>query len=126
MKLVFPKAFTIACAVIASWWVLSGPASTAYAQTYTPPASNRSDLLLDDSWKFILADVPGATNVVFDDSSWTSITLPHTWNNLDGQDGGGNYFRGIGWYRRHYTVDGSYTNREIFLKFDGANIVADV
>jgi beta-galactosidase len=107
-------------------FLVAGWGGVANAQTYTPPTSNRSDLILDDSWKFILSDVPAATNVVFDDSSWTSITLPHTWNNLDGQDGGGNYFRGIGWYRRHYTVDGSYTNREIFLKFDGANIVADV
>jgi beta-galactosidase len=126
MKLVFPKTFLTLCAVVASWWVLGSWGGVANAQTFTPPTSNRSDLILDDSWKFILADVPGATNVVFDDSSWTSIMLPHTWNNLDGQDGGGNYFRGIGWYRRHYTVDGSYTNRQIFLKFDGANIVADV
>jgi len=66
-----------------------------------------SDILLDDRWRFILAEIPGATNVVFDDPSWTSIALPHTWNNLDGQDGGGTYFQGIGWYRRHRTVDGS-------------------
>jgi beta-galactosidase len=121
MKVISRKALLATCVVLAMWWL-----PTAHAASYTPPTSNRSDLILDDSWRFILADVPGATNVVFDDSSWTAITLPHTWNNLDGQDGGGNYFRGIGWYRRHYTVDGSYTNRQIFLKFDGANIVADV
>ena len=22
------------------------------------------------------------------------VTLPHTWNNMDGQDGGGDYWRG--------------------------------
>ena len=113
------------CAIAASLWLSSSCGRVVYADAYTPPASNRADLSLNDSWKFILADVPAATNVVFDDSFWSDIALPHTWNNLDGQNGG-NYFRGIGWYRRHYTVDGSYTNRQLFLKFDGANIVADV
>ena len=26
------------------------------------------------------------------------VALPHTWNNLDGQDGGADYWRGIGTY----------------------------
>jgi len=119
-----PRRLFTACVLAVSWWYL-GECQMVNAQ-YVPPTSNRADFILDDSWKFILSDVPAATNVVFDDSSWSAITLPHTWNNLDGQDGGNNYYRGIGWYRLHYTVDGSYTNREIFLKFDGANIVADV
>ena len=29
---------------------------------------------------------------------FVNISLPHTWNNLDGQDGGGDYWRGIGIY----------------------------
>ena len=28
----------------------------------------------------------------------TAVALPHTWNNLDGQDGGNDYWRGIGTY----------------------------
>lgn len=93
---------------------------------YVPPTSNRTDLNLNTGWRFTLANIPDAPNTNFDDSSWLSISIPHTWNNLDGQDGGNDYFRGIGWYRRHYTVDSSLTNRRFFLKFDGANIVADV
>ena len=31
-------------------------------------------------------------------NSFEKITLPHTWNNLDGQDGGADYWRGIGIY----------------------------
>ena len=65
---------------------------------------SRSILSLDSSWQFIRQDVPGAQSAGFDDSAWTAVTLPHTWNNLDGQDGGNTYYRGIGWYRRHYTV----------------------
>ena len=62
----------------------------------------------------------------FDDSSWASVTLPHTWNATDGQDGGNNYYRGIGWYRRHYTLPASAAGKRVFLQFDGANIVAVV
>lgn len=126
MKGIAPKRLLTACAVAISWWLLSGYGSVAEADPYTLPTSNRADLTLNDSWKFNRADVAGAQNVGFDDSSWSAITLPHTWNNVDGQNGGNDYYRGIGWYRRHYTVDGSYTNRQLFLKFDGANIVADV
>ncbi len=54
------------------------------------------------------------------------MNLPHTWNNLDGQDGGNNYYRGIGWYRMHLPMDAGYTNRNFFLKFDGAFSVTDV
>lgn len=30
--------------------------------------------------------------------SQSMVNLPHTWNNLDGQDGGNDYWRGIGTY----------------------------
>jgi beta-galactosidase len=97
----------------------------AAASVYTPPASNRVDLDLNADWKFHLGDVTGAQNTSFDDSSWSSISVPHTWNNLDGEDGG-SYTRDTGWYRKHYTVSSSYANRRLFLQFDGSNQVTDV
>jgi beta-galactosidase len=101
-------------------------AATLTAQTYVPPANERADILLNSGWQFIRQDVAGAQDTNFDDSAWTNASLPHTWNNLDGQDGGNNYYRGVGWYRKHFTVDGGYINRRFFLKFDGAFSVADV
>src|ERR1022692_3597967 len=97
-----------------------------FGQTYSPPANPREDINLDAGWRFIRQDVPGAQTNGFDDSTWTLLNLPHTWNNLDGQDGGNNYSRGIGWYRLHYTVSTNEAGRRLFLKFDGANIVSDV
>src|SRR5437879_5272450 len=87
---------------------------------------SRSVLRLDDSWQFIRQDVAGAQAVSFDDSAWTTVSLPHTWNNLDGQDGGNNYYRGIGWYRKHYTVPANLAGQELFIKFDGANLITDL
>ena len=101
-------------------------ATTFAATTFTPPASHRSDVLLNEGWRFIRSDVEGAEGNAFDDAKWEAINLPHTWNNLDGQDGGTNYYRGPGWYRKHYRVDRTLGGRRLFLKFDGAFSVAEV
>ena len=93
---------------------------------YVPPASARTDTLIDTGWKHLRSDASGASASAFNDASWSSVTLPHTWNATDGQDGGNNYYRGIGWYRRHYTPPTSAAGKRIFLQFDGANIVATV
>jgi beta-galactosidase len=71
-------------------------------------------------------DNSGAPATTFNDSSWASVNLPHSWNAMDGQDGGSNYYRGSAWYRRHYTPPASAAGKRIFLQFDGANIVAVV
>jgi beta-galactosidase len=113
----------VAIAIIIS--SLSFP--TVQAQTvYTPPPSNRLDTVLATDWRFIRSNPPGAQNLGYDDSSWQAVTVPHTWNNQDGQDGGANYYRGIGWYRRNLTVDPAYADRQIYLQFDGGNITTTV
>jgi beta-galactosidase len=101
--------------------------SSLAAQIYTPPANSRVDTVVDAGWRFTTNTVSGAQAVGYDDSSWTAINLPHTWDINDGQDGPGTtYYHGIGWYRTHYTVSNSYAGRRFFLKFDGVFSVADV
>lgn len=48
---------------------------------------------------------------------WEQVKLPHTWNTLDGQDGGGDYYQGIGWYRKRFTVEPEC--RELYVRFEG-------
>ncbi|MGN1234589.1 MAG: hypothetical protein ACI4U2_01245, partial [Christensenellaceae bacterium] len=31
---------------------------------------------------------------------WDEVDLPHTWNNVDGQDGGNDYYRGLCCYAK--------------------------
>lgn len=88
-------------------------------------SAHRTDIILDEGWRFIRKDVPGAQVPDFNDARWESINLPHTWNALDGQDGGTNYYRGPGWYRKHYTVKVD-ADRHLFLKFDGAFSATEV
>jgi beta-galactosidase len=92
--------------------------------SFAAPA--RPSIDLDANWRFIRQDAPGADGVAFDDSAWQPVQLPHTWNNLDGQDGGNNYYRGPGWYRRHLTVGPELAGKSLFLQFDAAALVADV
>ncbi len=89
-------------------------------------AASRSDIKLDEQWKFIRQDVADAAATNFDDSSWSSVNVPHTWNNMDGQTSGTPYYRGIGWYRRHLQVDPQFAGKSLFLKLDGAATVAEV
>ncbi|MBC8095991.1 MAG: beta galactosidase jelly roll domain-containing protein [Akkermansiaceae bacterium] len=98
----------------------------AAAQTYVPPAPGRESVNLNPNWRFIRQDVAGAQAAGFDDSVWSVVNLPHTWNNLDGQDGGNNYYRGIGWYRTHLTPASTNAGKQFFLKFNGAALVTDV
>ncbi len=84
--------------------------------------SPRAVIDLNPGWKFIREDAGGAEQPSFDDSKWDAINLPHTWNNMDGQDGGNNYYRGIGWYRLHLKADPAWAGKEIYIKFDAASI----
>ncbi|HET6356974.1 glycoside hydrolase family 2 protein [Streptomyces sp.] len=100
-------------------------ATNAAAATYAPP-NRRARISLNTGWRFSKSDVSSAHSPSFDDSQWTPVDTPHTWNAQDGSDGGDNYYRGVGWYRRHCTVPSEFAGRMLFLQFAGANQVADV
>ena len=61
------------------------------------------------------------------DGAATQISVPHTWNNIDGQDGGNDYKRGECRYDRSFPMpafDGA--REEVWLEFDGVNASARV
>src|ERR1035441_6297865 len=43
-------------------------------------ASARDMLSLDENWRFLKADAPGAEQSAFDDSKWKSVNVPHDWS----------------------------------------------
>lgn len=53
------------------------------------------------------------------------VTLPHTWNAKDGQDGGNDYYRGTCWYTRALNVSPA-PDQEVWLEFRGAAMTAEV
>src|SRR5450631_4080606 len=107
------------------------PAAAALAVLCLVTPANAADdgrqlVGLDRGWRFVAADDARAKEPGFDDSAWQPVDLPHTWNGLDGQDGGNDYRRGAGWYRRHLALDRSFVGRRLYLQFDGASLMADV
>jgi beta-galactosidase len=94
--------------------------------TFVPAASVRTVTDLDPDWKFFKGDVGGAQNAGFNDAGWSAVDLPHTYNATDGQDGGGDFYTGVGWYRKSFDVPASFNGRETFIRFDGAFLMADV
>src|SRR5262245_58475425 len=90
------------CLIVGTIAFLCGSLDIALAQTFTPHAEIRRDISLVAGWRFVKRDVAGAEQKNFDDQTWEIISIPHTWNARDGQDGGNDYYRGPGFYRRHF------------------------
>jgi beta-galactosidase len=57
----------------------------------------------------------------------TQVNVPHTWNALDGQDGGNDYYRGIGVYEKTFEIPKyNHETQEVYLEFQGVNSSAFV
>lgn len=104
----------------------------------------RSDILLEEGWKFFRGDAEGAEDASFDASSWQDVTVPHDWaiygpfdknNDLQvvkivqnmetvasektGRSGGLPYM-GVGWYRTSFDIPHFNSDKCVTLLFDGA------
>jgi beta-galactosidase len=107
----------------------------AFALTAPQLSAQRQMTDVDTDWKFILKDAAPDAAV----ADWGNVTLPHTWNNLDGQDGrtpgaerrpnehgGADYYRGVGWYERMLEIPASWQGKRVFVRFEAASEVATV
>ncbi|MFR1517468.1 MAG: glycoside hydrolase family 2 protein [Clostridia bacterium] len=74
-----------------------------------------------ESWRFYKGDSPCAVQIGFDDSGWEPVCLPHTWNRIDGEDGGNDYYRGTGWYRTRIRIGERACGKRIYIEFKGVN-----
>ena len=81
----------------------------------------------DADWLFVLGDSTQMSQVDYNDSYWRRLNVPHDWaregdffvGNPSGA-GGGALPGGIGWYRKHFQVNGEEVKREkFFIEFDG-------
>ncbi len=58
--------------------------------------------------------------------NWYIVNLPHTWNAIDGQDGGNDYYRGTGLYAKSFKRAELPESERYYLEICGANSSADV
>ena len=57
---------------------------------------------------------------------WYWVTLPHCWNEIDGQDGGNDYYRGTCYYAKELARRDLPEADRYYLELRGANSSADV
>ena len=62
----------------------------------------------------------------YHDGTETRLDIPHTWNNLDGQDGGDDYWRGTCVYEKTFPMPAHGENELVYLQFNGVNASAKV
>ena len=80
----------------------------------------RQILNLNDSWLF----VKDTTDILAKDGE--NITIPHSWNATDGQDGGNDYFRGSCLYKKTIKKADLPQADLYYIEFRGANSSADL
>jgi len=113
--------------LFASFLILAGTTSLfASDARYAPPASPSATFSFNPGWKFIREDVTNAGQINFDDSKWTDVSAPHTYNDVDsytdfishsGGDRGA--WSGIAWYRKHFKLPAGAKGGKVFLEFEG-------
>lgn len=72
------------------------------------------------------------SDAAYDDAAWRALDAPHDWG-IEGpfrddlpNDTGKLPWKGIGWYRKHFTVAAADQGQRLFLDFDGAMANAQV
>lgn len=80
----------------------------------------------NDRWYFVRKASDAADAVRQAVEQQEAVTLPHTWNALDGQDGGNDYYRGTCWYVKHFSRPDMPKRGRAFLKFEGVAMTAHV
>ena len=76
----------------------------------------RESISLNREWSF-----RGPTGAV------ETVDVPHTWNNVDGQDGGNDYWRGTCTYQKRFPLPPFDPDTQaVYLEFQGVNATADV
>lgn len=75
-----------------------------------------------DNWSFAKsAQIPATLP-----AGWEAVTLPHTWNAVDGQDGGNDYWRGTAMYCKAFDRPELKAGGRAYLEFLGAAMTAEV
>ncbi|MCP1108967.1 glycoside hydrolase family 2 protein [Ohessyouella blattaphilus] len=78
---------------------------------------------LKDNWLFVKS-AGDASDALTKDGEL--ISLPHTWNALDGQDGGNDYHRGTCYYIKKMAKPELEGGAYAYLEFTGAAMIADI
>ncbi len=108
--------------------------SSAIAQSkYQVPQNNRVTYNLNYDWKFYRdgKDLTNVEAVAYNDASWKTVSLPHTFNDTEYYDffisgGSFNSWKGIVWYRKHFKLAASMSGRKVIVEFEGIRQAGEI
>jgi len=111
---------------------------------YLNATAQRTEILLDEGWKFSKGNFPNAAEASFNDTRWETVSVPHDWaisgpfdKEIDkqitaitqngeskatektGRTGALPYI-GEGWYRKKLNLPALKPNQKVLLQIDGA------
>ncbi|MDQ0638634.1 beta-galactosidase [Pedobacter sp. W3I1] len=111
---------------------------------YLNASAQRTEILLDEGWKFSKGNFPNGAEATFNDTRWETVTVPHDWaisgpfdKEIDkqvtaitqngeskatektGRTGALPYI-GEGWYRKKLNLPALKPNQKVLLQIDGA------
>ena len=78
---------------------------------------------LKDNWNFVKSAEDALTAAALPGET---VTLPHTWNAIDGQDGGNDYHRGTCYYVKNLPRPELKPGEQAYLEFQGAAMTAHI
>jgi beta-galactosidase len=125
----------LCCALAAALLALLSWGLNATAQEQERgEGQGRLTLNFDPDWKFIKADPADASQANFDDSGWSTVSAPHTFNDTDTFDhyspgnmlGETNQWGGRTWYRKTFALPESVRGKHVYVEFEAVRQVADV
>ncbi len=83
----------------------------------------RTIVNINRKWAFTKQTTEIPTEI---DKKWDFVNLPHSWNALDGQDGGNDYYRGTALYARELDREELPAADRYYIEIRGANSSADL
>jgi beta-galactosidase len=97
--------------------------------------NQRVEKIINSQWTFNYFPVEtadkGYESPRFDDSRWSAISVPHTWNTYEttgelhpfiknaSENDDPYWWTGWGWYRKHFSINKEYADRKVFIEFEG-------
>ena len=79
----------------------------------------RKVIPFNENWSFRKEDTGLPLTLPAD---WETVTLPHTWNAVDGQDGKGSYYRGACWYAKEFPTPSGLCDSRLYVEVLAASL----
>jgi len=110
-------------------------ASNAQKKSSENQKTQRIEKIINSEWTFNYfpgesAD-KGYEGQKYNDSKWSAISLPHTWSTYEttgelhpfirnaSENDNPYWWIGWGWYRKHFSINKDFSDRKVFIEFEG-------